>query len=88
MEDSKAEEKKGLAAEAEVAAREEIKISVEHSDMTEEMQEQLKEMVRDAFMKHTVYKDLATHVKQVFDAKYPPPDNKATSGVYHCVVGE
>ena len=26
-------------------------------------------------------------VKQAFDLKYPPVDNKATSGVYHCVVG-
>lgn len=74
-------------AEAAVA-RAKFKITVEHSDMTEEMQEQLKEMVLDAFVKHTVFKDLATSVKQAFDDKYPPPDNKATSGVYHCVVGE
>ena len=26
-------------------------------------------------------------VKQAFDLKYPPVDNKATSGVYHCIVG-
>jgi len=26
-------------------------------------------------------------VKQAFDVKYPPVDNKATSGVYHCIVG-
>lgn len=62
-------------------------IKVEHTDMTEEMQEELKTIVREAFSKYTVYKDLATHVKQAFDTKYPPPDNKATSGVYHCVVG-
>ncbi|KAJ1624631.1 flagellar outer dynein arm light chain 6 [Pavlovales sp. CCMP2436] len=68
-------------------ARSKLKITIEHSDMTEEMQAQLKEIVADAFVKHTVYKDLATQVKQVFDVKYPPPDNKATSGVYHCVVG-
>lgn len=24
---------------------------------------------------------------QAWDIKYPPADNKATSGVYHCVVG-
>ena len=26
-------------------------------------------------------------VAQAWDVKYPPADNKATSGVYHCVVG-
>lgn len=76
------------AAAGDAAARAKLKITVEHSDMPEEMQEQLKELVADAFVKHTVYKDLATTVKQTFEAKYPPPDNKATSGVYHCVVGE
>ena len=32
---------------------------------------------------------LSSHagVKQAFDLKYPPVDNKATSGVYHCIVG-
>ena len=40
-----------------------------------------------AFDKHKLHKDVATHVKQGFDAKYPPADNKATSGVYHCIVG-
>lgn len=46
----------------------ELKITVEHSDMPEEMQEHLKEIVLDAFNKHTVYKDLATSIKQVRQA--------------------
>ena len=39
------------------------------------------------FDKHKLHKDVATAVKQAFDLKYPPVDNKATSGVYHCIVG-
>lgn len=69
------------------APQEDFKVVVVHSDMPEDMQEDLKEMVKAAFAKHTVYKDLAMHVKQAFDAKHPPPDNKATSGVYHCIAG-
>jgi len=37
--------------------------------------------------KAKLHKDVATLVKQGFDAKYPPVDNKASSGVYHCIVG-
>eukprot|EP00966_Prymnesium_polylepis_P307939 7116618-Prymnesium_polylepis.2 len=42
---------------------------------------------RAVFDKHKLHKDVATAVKQAFDLKYPPADNKATSGVYHCIVG-
>ena len=79
---------KSKAVDAELAAKgAALKIHIEHSDMPEEMQETLKQMVRDAFVQATVYKDLASSIKQHFEKKYPPPDNKATSGVYHCVVG-
>merc|ERR1711998_313334 len=63
------------------------KITILQSDMTEEMQEDIKVLAGAAFDKFSVYKDIATHMKAGFDAKYPPADNKATSGVYHCVVG-
>merc|ERR1711998_12399 len=54
---------------------------------SEEMQADVKAVVKEAFLKHTVYKDVATCIKQEFDKKYPAPDNKVTNGVYHCVVG-
>lgn len=31
--------------------------------------------------------DIASAVKCEFDKKYPPADNKATSGVFHCIAG-
>ncbi|KAL1515184.1 hypothetical protein AB1Y20_004245 [Prymnesium parvum] len=63
------------------------KIEILKSDMNEEMIAEIIKITAAAFKKHTLHKDVATHVKQSFDAKYPPADNKATSGVYHCIVG-
>jgi len=72
------------------------RIKIVNSDMSEEMLADLKILVAEIFDKHKekttgnkdiIFKDLATGVKQAFDAKFPPTDNKATSGVYHCIVG-
>ena len=37
--------------------------------------------------KHKLHKDVASAVKASFDKLHPPADNKATSGVWHCIVG-
>ena len=34
-----------------------------------------------------LHKDVASAIKAEFDAQFPPADNKATSGVWHCIVG-
>mmetsp|Transcript_18689 Transcript_18689/g.31812 ORF Transcript_18689/g.31812 Transcript_18689/m.31812 type:complete len:106 (+) Transcript_18689:41-358(+) len=62
-------------------------ITILRSDMTEEMIEDIKKITVEALGKAKLHKDVATLVKQGFDAKYPPVDNKASSGVYHCIVG-
>ena len=75
------------------------RVKFHKTDMSEEHLKDLKEIVVESFDKakekakasgnkaDIIYKDIATMVKQGFDAKYPPADNKATSGVYHVVVG-
>lgn len=42
--------------------------------------------VRQAFDYYKQPKDVATYIKKEFDKRYPS-DGKATSGVYHCIVG-
>ena len=63
------------------------KIKILRTDMNEDMVADIKKITGAAFDKHKLHKDVATAVKSAFDAKYPPTDNKATSGVYHCIVG-
>lgn len=63
------------------------KLTVLHADMPDEMLASLKLIAADAFRSAKAHKDIAQHVKAAFDLKYPPPDNKASSGVYHCIVG-
>jgi hypothetical protein len=41
---------------------------------------------RQAFDYYKQPKDVATYIKKEFDKRYPS-DGKATSGVYHCIVG-
>jgi len=73
---------------AETAApKTEHKIEILKSDMNEEMIAEIIKITGTAFDKNKLHKDVATAVKQAFDLKYPPVDNKATSGVYHCIVG-
>ena len=72
------------------------RVKVIKTDMEETMRDALMLTVTEVFdkarekttaNKDIIYKDIATGVKQAFDVKYPPVDNKATSGVYHCIVG-
>ena len=78
-----------------MAAKKE-RVKIIKSDMSEDMLSDLKTLVVEVFDKHKekatgnkdiIYKDIASGVKQAFDLKFPPADNKATSGVYHCIVG-
>lgn len=72
------------------------RVKIIKTDMSEEYIAKLKELVAAVFDKHKekatgnkdiIYKDIATSLKQGFDEAFPPADNKATSGVYHCIVG-
>ena len=74
-------------AEEEAKKGKEHDIKILRSDMSEEMIADIKVITAEAFDKHKLHKDVATAVKAAFDLKYPPADNKATSGVYHCIVG-
>ena len=56
-------------------------------DMSEEMTKDVEEITISVWGKHKLHKDLATAIKGAFDLKHPPTDNKATSGVWHCIVG-
>ena len=62
-------------------------IEVLKTDMNDEMSAALLDISQEAFSKNKLHKDVATFIKSNFDKKYPPADNKATSGVYHCIVG-
>jgi dynein light chain LC8-type len=73
--------------EPEAAAAIALDIKVLQTDMSEEMVADVKEVTAECFGKHKLHKDLASAVKAGFDKKHPPADNKATSGVWHCVVG-
>ncbi len=64
-----------------------LTITILKSDMVEDMVNDLKDITKEVFNKHKLHKDIATAIKSAFDLKYPPVDNKATSGVYHCIVG-
>eukprot|EP00967_Tisochrysis_lutea_P154393 scaffold306506_cov30-Tisochrysis_lutea.AAC.1 len=63
-------------------------LKVVSTDMSEEMVADLKATVLDVLSKGVkAHKDIASAVKAQYDIKHPPPDNKATSGVFHCIVG-
>ena len=63
------------------------KVTILKCDMSEEMTNDIVEVTNEAWGKHKLHKDLATAIKGAFDSKHPPADNKATSGVWHCIVG-
>lgn len=90
--------KKDEKKEEEVKAPEvELKIEILKSDMEETSAsdkmpraptvEDIKMVTAKCFGKHKLHKDLASAIKAEFDALHPPQDNKATSGVWHCIVG-
>ena len=64
-----------------------LKIEILKTDMSEDMVSDLKEVTGALHGKHKLHKDLASAIKGAFDKKHPPADNKATSGVWHCIVG-
>ena len=69
---------------------EEAKMDVQilKTDMTEEMVADIKEVSMEVMkQKKMLHKDVATAIKAEFDKRHPPADNKATSGVWHCIVG-
>lgn len=64
-------------------------IEVVNTDMSEEMVADLKATVIDVFSKGPkAHKYMASQIKAQYDIKHPPLDNKATSGVFHCIVGK
>merc|ERR1712228_892875 len=62
-------------------------VVIEKTDMSEDMTNELQTIATQVFSSCKVHKDIASKIKMAFDAKYPPVDNKATSGVYHCIAG-
>eukprot|EP00899_Mesostigma_viride_P022537 jgi/Mesvir1/3468/Mv11961-RA.1 len=63
-----------------------LKLQIVRSDMTAEYEKSAVEIAMQAFHKYHQPKDIATYIKKEYDKKYPS-DGKATSGVYHCIVG-
>lgn len=63
-------------------------VHVVSSDFSEDMVKDFKDTVTEVLAKGAkAHKDIASRVKASFDTKHPPTDNKATSGVFHCIVG-
>ena len=69
------------------AVDESIEVKILKTDMLEDMKDDIILVTRELINKHKMHKDLAAAIKAAFDVKHPPADNKATSGVWHCVVG-
>lgn len=65
-----------------------VSVKIVKTDMSEEMQEDIVKVTQEVIGKHKLHKDLATAIKGEFDKRHPPADNKATSGVWHCIVGQ
>eukprot|EP00243_Klebsormidium_subtile_P010269 TRINITY_DN5439_c0_g2_i1.p2 TRINITY_DN5439_c0_g2~~TRINITY_DN5439_c0_g2_i1.p2 ORF type:complete len:131 (-),score=43.97 TRINITY_DN5439_c0_g2_i1:70-462(-) len=61
-------------------------IQIVTSTMAREFEKSATEIAASAFDYYKQPKDVATYIKKEFDKRYPS-DGKATSGVYHCIVG-
>merc|ERR1712166_1043873 len=67
-------------------------LSAKIADMKPQMVTDAKRITVEALNKHHkpdgvgIFMDVATYIKKEFDLAYPS-DGKATSGVYHCIVG-
>ena len=72
----------GIMADAPV-----MNIKILKTDMNEDMVADIITTTKETFGKFKLHKDLATAIKAAFDEKHPPADNKATSGVWHCIAG-
>ena len=64
-----------------------ITVQILKTDMNEDMVADIETTTKELWGKHKLHKDLASSIKAAFDLKHPPADNKATSGVWHCIVG-
>ena len=66
-----------------------IVVTILKSDMEENMLADIETVTQTVLgeKKSALHKDVATAIKAAFDVKHPPADNKATSGVWHCVCG-
>ncbi|CAI9765854.1 unnamed protein product [Fraxinus pennsylvanica] len=56
------------------------KVIIKSADMKEDIQKEAVEIAIAAFEKHNVEKDVAEHIKKMFDKKYGP--------TWHCIVGK
>ncbi|KAL0348652.1 UNVERIFIED_CONTAM: Dynein light chain 2, cytoplasmic [Sesamum angustifolium] len=56
------------------------KVIIKSADMKEDMQKEAIDIAVAAFEKHNVEKDVAEHIKKMFDKKYGP--------TWHCIVGK
>ena len=70
-----------------MAEASDIVVNIVKTDMSEDMVADIVTTTQELWGKHKLHKDLATAIKGAFDTKHPPADNKATSGVWHCIVG-
>lgn len=60
---------------------------VVESYMPSDYEQTAVEVSLEGVHKHRQYKDIACHIKQQFDKRYPS-SGKATEGVYHCICGK
>ncbi|KAL7104910.1 hypothetical protein ACP275_07G012000 [Erythranthe tilingii] len=56
------------------------KVIIKSADMKEDVQKEAIEIAVAAFEKNNVEKDVAEHIKKMFDQKYGP--------TWHCIVGK
>ncbi|XP_011090994.1 dynein light chain 2, cytoplasmic isoform X2 [Sesamum indicum] len=56
------------------------KVIIKSADMKEDMQKEAVDVAVAAFEMHNVEKDVAEHIKKMFDKKYGP--------TWHCIVGK
>ncbi|CDS41790.1 dynein light chain [Echinococcus multilocularis] len=55
------------------------KAIVKNTDMSEEMQQRAIECAEEALDRYNIEKDIAAHIKKLFDKEFSP--------TWHCVVG-
>ncbi|XP_051128412.1 uncharacterized protein LOC127249569 [Andrographis paniculata] len=56
------------------------KVTIKSADMKEDVQKDAVDIAIAAFEKYNVEKDVAEHIKKMFDKKYGP--------TWHCIVGK
>mmetsp|Transcript_21279 Transcript_21279/g.59155 ORF Transcript_21279/g.59155 Transcript_21279/m.59155 type:complete len:122 (-) Transcript_21279:292-657(-) len=81
-----ADEENEQQQEVKIDLRKKYKTTVVESHMTTAHEQDAVEFSLEAFHTYKHLKDIAQHIKQSYDKKYPS-NGKATDGVYHCIVG-